>query len=163
MSPLVVTYSNMISVERNSSSTSPSSFSLEYIANKTLKQYLLEVLNKRLILNCHIKLDSARTSCDDAENVAFKYIFPFMLILSMIGNTLVLVVYRSKFLKNTSTIILLSLKASANLAGVCCLSTEMIKQYNYDMRKNSKFEQIYWYIRPYALFFVNYFGTLAVW
>lgn len=136
----------------------PSSF----VFNKSVKQYVLDHLNKRLINSCRSNLEY-RTSCEDAENIAFKFVFPFMLVLSMIGNSLTLVVYRSKFLKNASTVSLLSLKAFSNLAGVCCLSSEMIKHYNFNFKKNSNFEQFYWYIRPYALFFVNYFGTLAVW
>lgn len=124
-------------------------------------KHINEDIIKFMTSNCRQRLnEKMRTSCMDAEEIAFRFVFPLFLALSIFGCTLTLAVYGSKFLKNASTVLLLATKALANLAGVCCLSMEMVRYY---MDRDEMFEEIYWYSRPYTLFMANFFGTLAVW
>lgn len=122
--------------------------------------FLNTSIRSKIISDCVTKMRETGNPCEETEAVAFRYIFPIFLILSVFGNSLTLAVYNSKFLKNASTVILLATKALANLAGICFLSMEMVLHY---CDHNSGLEEIIWYIRPYTLFLANFFGTLAVW
>lgn len=98
--------------------------------------------------------------CNAWKAFIFEYLFPWVLILAILGNALTLAVYRSRYLKSAATVLLLAVKAQANLAFVCCLTMEML---HYFVSDESPFQEVYWRSRPYTLFLANYFDSLAVW
>uniref|UniRef100_A0A915IPM5 Uncharacterized protein n=1 Tax=Romanomermis culicivorax TaxID=13658 RepID=A0A915IPM5_ROMCU len=148
----------------------------------------------RQCFNAHFVQETVQQKnrlCWRFENFAFKFIFPPMLIFSVLGNILTILVYRSRFLKGAATVNLLTLKAAANFLGVCSLCLEMtrhlmipndpkfgddllevegplsnVTEKIFDEKAKyqiSNFEEIYWDWKPYMLFLTNFFGTLAVW
>lgn len=102
----------------------------------------------------------ANDECNAWKAFIFEYLFPWVLFLAVLGNALTLAVYRSRFLKSAATVLLLAVKAQANLAFAICLTVEML---HYFLNEESPFQEIYYRSRPYTLFLANYFDSLAVW
>lgn len=102
----------------------------------------------------------ANDECNAWKAFIFEYLFPWVLLLAILGNALTLAVYRSRYLKSAATVLLLAVKAQANLAFACCLTMEML---HYFVAEDSPFQDVYWRSRPYTLFLANYFDSLAVW
>ncbi|MFH4977504.1 hypothetical protein AB6A40_004213 [Gnathostoma spinigerum] len=106
------------------------------------------------------------------EKVLYIYLFPFLLIFSIFGNTMNVILYHHPFLRSSSTVRILMCRALANLF----FSLSLIPNYIYSLGNGPRppeqpytvyetdtAEIFYWSTIKYVMFFVSFLNTTSVW
>ena len=122
----------------------------------------------RILLHENVAPESA--DCQDLHWALFRAVFPLLLVLSIVGNSLNLLVYRLKCFKGSAAVHLLRLKAIANVAFVLSLSLEMAHAFSRHGSaahrppvRSSSLEAAYWHAQPWCALLANFFGTASTW
>lgn len=109
-------------------------------------------------------------TCQSTDNVnklergLFIYLYPFIATLCVVGNTANLIVYNHSYLRSSTTIRMLAMKAIANILNILSLlpmhisSLALLSPSSHDIPP-----PFYWLSLRYVLFFSNVFSTIAIW
>lgn len=109
-------------------------------------------------------------TCQSIDNVnklergLFIYMYPFIATICVVGNTANLIVYNHSYLRTSTTIRMLAMKAVANVLNILSLlpihisSLALLSPASHDIPP-----PFYWNSLVYVLFFSNVFSTIAIW
>lgn len=117
---------------------------------------------------CNIFYPKKRPYCDTVceesaiyENM-FKYVYPILLILGIIGNGLNITVYREARLRTSAAVQLLTAKTIANIGFLLSVFPCFTKAAT-TSSFNTLPEFVFWTVYPTVLFLTNTFGNCATW
>ncbi|KHJ48987.1 hypothetical protein D918_00105 [Trichuris suis] len=99
-------------------------------------------------------------TCNYAKQIAFRFIVPIILASGLLGNILSLIVYKCNYLKKAAMLTLLMARSYAHIGFILCLIVETIHTL---AEAESSVKIHLWRSRPYTLFLLNSFMTLALW
>uniref|UniRef100_A0A5S6QNQ8 G_PROTEIN_RECEP_F1_2 domain-containing protein n=1 Tax=Trichuris muris TaxID=70415 RepID=A0A5S6QNQ8_TRIMR len=99
-------------------------------------------------------------TCSYAKQIAFRFIVPVILASGLLGNILSLIVYKCNYLRKAAMLTLLAARSYAHIGFILCLTVETVHTL---VGSESSVRIHLWRSRPYTLFLLNSFMTLALW